>query len=231
MLLFAWQDEVFLAVAKGDTHEENALASSLKFVEDSPTMSHASDEDRSAHSAMDLENEGLGLFLRHLGALFRKRAANFKRDKRAWVCTTILPSLFVLIGFIVATYAALQRDLDPILLTLEDYNTDGDVLLRNPIAFNNPGDYLCQPDSCAYQFPIMVSESNHGSDEVYFFCGYQARLGLPNGTFHNETYCSVSKSANIMDSVNDAGAAPEGANVTSLREVSHVIILRFLCDL
>ena len=41
------------------------------------------DKEQSAHSKMKLENKGL--FFRHLGALFKKRAANFRRDKRA--CT------------------------------------------------------------------------------------------------------------------------------------------------
>jgi hypothetical protein len=201
---------VFLAVAQGDTREKNELASSVfNVAADSPTISDVPKDDRSTYSATDLENEGL--FIRHLGALFRKRAANFKRDKRAWLCTTILPSLFVLIGFMVATFAALERDLDPIVLTLDDYNIKTG-LPRNPIAFNSPGSYSCQPDFCAYQKPVMDSVSNPGSDELYYFCGYQARISK------NET-CSISESTEIMNRINDAGAAPQELEVSSLLEV------------
>ena len=125
-------DEVFLLVARGDSADKKEFASSKRasgagFVEDA---------DKSARSRMDLEKEGL--FTRHVGALFKKRAAFFRRDKKAWVCTTFLPSLFVLIGFIVFTFAAPERDLDAVALDLNDYNIKASDP-RNPIAFNSPG--------------------------------------------------------------------------------------------
>lgn len=211
-----------MAVAQGDTREKTERASSTFHVDaaalaaaaaDSPTNSHVSDMDTSAHSAMDLEKEGL--FLRHVRALFRKRAANFKRDKRAWLCTTILPSLFVLIGFLIATYVTMRPDLDPLPLTLEDYNTDGGLSPRNPITFNNPGNYTCQPTDCAYHKPIMNISTDFGS-ELYYFCGFQARLG-------QDEICNVSESAIIMDQIYEAGADPQGVEVSSLNEVSNLM--------
>lgn len=40
------------------------------------------------------------VFMRHVRALFKKRWLNFKRDRKAWLFTTILPSLVVFIGFL-----------------------------------------------------------------------------------------------------------------------------------
>ena len=48
------------------------------------------------------EEEGESLFCRHIQALFYKRLLNFRRDKKAWLFTTILPSLFVLVGFLLS---------------------------------------------------------------------------------------------------------------------------------
>jgi len=206
-----------LAVAQGDTREKNELASSVMNI-DSHTVQSNSDDDKShdsANSAMDLEKEGL--FVRHLGALFKKRAANFKRDKRAWLCTVILPSLFVLIGFIIATISAVEKDLDPLLLTLEDYNTKGNLSPRNPIVFNSPGFYTCQPGVCAYHKPIIMNNiSNAGSDELYYFCGQEARLN------YSDSQCTISQSTDIINEISDAGTSPQGAVVESLLEVSSI---------
>jgi hypothetical protein len=71
-------DEVFLLVARGgETNDKKtALSSSGKVLEG---MS-AEDANKSIRSRMDLEDDGL--VVRHIGALFRKRAVNFKRDKK-----------------------------------------------------------------------------------------------------------------------------------------------------
>ena len=88
-------DEVFLLVARGEgTGDKKEFASSKHM--DGVVL--ADDGTKSARSRMDLENDGL--FLRHIGALLRKRAAFFRRDKKAWCCTTLLPSLFVFVGFL-----------------------------------------------------------------------------------------------------------------------------------
>ena len=68
-------DEVFLMVARGDSGEESALASSRM-----STAPVKSNEDKSARSRMNLEKTGL--FSKHVRALFEKRALNFKRDKK-----------------------------------------------------------------------------------------------------------------------------------------------------
>jgi ATP-binding cassette, subfamily A (ABC1), member 3 len=141
-------DEVFLLVARGERKEKEGeyLASSMRFnntVMDSETDS----QDKSRHSRMTLEKENL--FLTHLGALFRKRAANFRRDKKAWLCTTILPSIFVLIGLIIYKYAGVTRNMDSISLTIGNYNKYVEVEPKNPIVYNKArSDFTCQPGIC-----------------------------------------------------------------------------------
>jgi hypothetical protein len=205
------QDEVFVAVARGDSKEKNEFASSAMNLDSQTLVTNHSDDDRSTRSGMDLDKEGL--FFRHLCALFRKRSASFKRDKRAWLCTTILPGLFVLFGFIVASLTTLEKNMDPVLLTLSDYNPDAHSP-RNPIVFNSPNSsYTCQPDLCAYQYPVMNSSVTNVTNELYYFCGYQARLD-------ERANCSITESAEILEELKSADAAPQNASVETLYEVS-----------
>jgi ATP-binding cassette, subfamily A (ABC1), member 3 len=76
-------DDVFLLVARGETAEKPVLKSAKQG--DATDVDYKENMEQSARSSMDLETEGL--FIRHVGALFRKRAMNFKRDKKAWVST------------------------------------------------------------------------------------------------------------------------------------------------
>lgn len=199
-------DEVFLLVARGETKEKAALASSMR--QSGTEAATQLQESKSVRSRMDLEVEGL--FLRHVGALFLKRAAFFKRDKKAWCFTTILPSLFVLIGFVLFTAIAPSRNLDPILLSLEEYNP-GVKVERNPIVFNSPGEFTCQPGQCAYSGHI--EEATTG--EEYFFCGYNAKVEL-------ERTCSITISDEVMGWVVEDGARAVVADVTTISEVRGV---------
>ena len=226
-------DEVFLLVARGETAEKTNLSSSRL-----QTTNQLGNEEaeRSVRSKMNLESDGL--FFRHLGALFKKRAAYFRRDKKvsihiirsgsrilhltlivpelscskkAWVCTTVLPSIFVCLGFIIFKVAAPHRNLEPIALNLNDYNTGIKQAPRNPIAFNEPAStYSCQPGFCACQPDSYIEPS---SGERYHYCGSRAKLnGGPS--------CSISESRNITGTLSDAGAVPMGANVGNVLQVS-----------
>lgn len=76
-------DEVFLLVARGgETKERKSARKSAIASSSAKLLDGMSTEDanKSIRSRMDLENDGLAL--RHIGALFRKRAVNFKRDKK-----------------------------------------------------------------------------------------------------------------------------------------------------
>ena len=195
-------DEVFLLVARGDaaTGSKRSFRSSRRAGGEGIAALKDDDTEKSVQSRMDLENEGL--FLRHLGGLFRKRAMNFKRDKKAWCCTTVLPTLFVLGGFLIFAFAAPQRNLDPIVLDLNDFNKDItiDQGARNPISFNSPGEYSCKPGSCIYEFPFI---QNEGTGETYSFCG------APVDAIAQGLTCSIEDSSRIMfTGFTDAGAVP-----------------------
>jgi hypothetical protein len=198
-------DEVFLLVARGEEKERKSFASSRLFSEEMLM----DDDVKTARSRMDLENEGL--FFRHIGALFKKRAAFFRRDKKAWCCTTLVPTLMVLLGFILFKVLAPKRDLSPVTLDLSTYNPKTSNP-RNPITFNDPvNPFLCQPGLCSY----VSSDSN--------FCGYQARL-------YGSENCTITESSSLIASITEAGATGEAVSAASIEEVRtrclcHVVAL------
>ena len=200
--------KVFLAVARGAADragEKAEFASSRFHLGDMPV-----DEESTAHSMashMNLEKEGM--FMRHLGTLFKKRAAVFKRDRKAWTCTAILPSIFVFIGFLSIHLVDLGRDLDPLVLSLDDYNVKISGANRNPIPFNSPGNpFTCQPGRCAYEHEYLNIYDN------YSFCGHGARL-------QGNPVCSISENSSlIVQQIRAAEAFPQGADVYNVSNVS-----------
>jgi len=196
-------EEVFLLIARGETSTRDGFSSVRNTAEDS--------ESEPWRSRMDLKRDSL--FSTHLRALFGKRVSNFRRDKKAWVCTTILPSLFVLVGFIIFKFASPYRDLEPIPLDLSGYNAKVKTGPKNPIPFNAPEEvpFLCQPGKCAYQKPIMF---NPEFDELYYFCGYKGRLSeSPN--------CSISESTAVVDRLVGDGVTAEPTVVGDISQASH----------
>jgi hypothetical protein len=227
-------EEVFLLVARGDsTPESKAKLASSRILSDNK-LNAITEDEKSNRSRMDLDNEAL--FTRHLNALLRKRALNFQRDKKAWFCTTILPIVVVTLGFILFLVTSPGRNLDPITLDIAALNSDVVSNPINPIAVNTPGNYVCQPGSCAY-YPIVSEES---TSETYTFCGSQALLGIENLTNVELTNidisdpstfaitveprdCTVDFSTNILNTINGLGGAETfQTQVTDLSSVSFV---------
>jgi ATP-binding cassette, subfamily A (ABC1), member 3 len=83
-------EEVFVLVSRGEGICDKEIEPSSK------TLS-LHKKGRIA-CADDFERDKL--FMRHVRALFKKRWLSFKRDRRAWLFTTILPSLLVFLGFL-----------------------------------------------------------------------------------------------------------------------------------
>jgi hypothetical protein len=218
-------EEVFLLVARGDSTPESKrqLASSRRLTIDETTLV-SNDDEKSVRSRMDLENEAL--FFRHLNALFRKRALNFQRDKKAWCCTTILPIIATLIGFIIFLVASPTRDLTPVTLELSRFNPDVATPPINPIAVNSPSNpYTCQPGTCAY-FPIITSEE---TSEIYTYCGTQANLGVSlAGTVDvGEYLCSIDLSTDILRQLDGfQGAVSIESETETVLDVSSVECVR-----
>lgn len=169
--------------------------------------------------------QGSAAFSRHVQALFAKRAMNFKRDKKAWCCSTICPSLFALIGFLVVGYApTTNRSMPPVLLTLDNNNPDAPVDLRNPIPFNQAGgEFSCRPGTCIG----IVDNSATGSeftDENYYFCGESAEFGTDESTCNDEGYCgptcTITDSNAYVSEINDDGSFPVPQDVETIYQTS-----------
>ena len=199
-------DEVFLLVARGEMGDKVALKSSRSVR--SPLLESA---DKSYRSAMNLNSKGL--FVRHVRSLFRKRALNFKRDKKAWVCSTLLPSLFVLIGFLMYKLITDFRSMEALELSMNSFNPSISSQPRNPIPFNEPGTtFTCQPGVCMVLFngtlSVAMMTGNFNESDLYSFCG----VGL-RGNFES---CSISESSNILDGITEAGAGGVPQNNTDV---------------
>jgi ATP-binding cassette, subfamily A (ABC1), member 3 len=199
-------DEVFLLVARGDsTHESKRSFRSSRRLEVGAAVTD--DAEKSVRSRMDLENDGL--FTRHVMGLFQKRAVNFKRDKKAWCCTTILPSMFVLGGLLLFAYAAPQRNLKPITLDINDYNMNIAQEPKHPINFNSAGSqYSCSPGSCIYEIPFI---ENEGTGESYTFCGGVAAALATNLT------CTISESNDLLSKISGSPLGDDSTNGLEVR--------------
>merc|ERR1712232_581082 len=135
------------------------------------------------------------------------RAVNFKRDRRAWCCTTILPSVFVLIGLLLLKFVSQNRNLEPLELTLDDYNSGVSSGIRNPIPYNNPDtSFACNPGYCTFDISDVDLTA---TGENYSFCGGPA---LEN----NEQSCTISESTSIVTEIDDYGATAEGGDVETI---------------
>ena len=184
-----------------------------------------------SRSRVNLDQENL--FFTHVTALWSKRAANFRRDKKAWLCTTILPSLFVLAGLLIFTYAAQDRSLGPLELKLEDYNAGVKSQPKNPVTVNNINNvFQCQPGICSYDsgnFPIVDTES--GSS--YTVCGIHSVVNaavdleefLVGGTqVDPKAYqtCTVNQVTKFMESITESGVELVEVNANTVANVSNI---------
>jgi hypothetical protein len=214
-----------LLVARGDSTPESKrqLASSKLLTKDQTSLSGTEDQ-KSVRSRMDLENEAL--FFRHLNALFRKRALNFQRDKKAWCCTTILPIIATTLGFIIFLVTSPNRDLSPVTLELSLFNPDVTTPPINPIVVNSPNNpYTCQPGTCSY-YPIVAQNE---TSEIYAYCGTQANLGVSasDGEINVGKYqCSIDLSTDILRELDGfQGAVSIETGTETVLDVSFFLVL------
>eukprot|EP00550_Attheya_septentrionalis_P003060 CAMPEP_0198282180 /NCGR_PEP_ID=MMETSP1449-20131203/2021_1 /TAXON_ID=420275 /ORGANISM="Attheya septentrionalis, Strain CCMP2084" /LENGTH=1933 /DNA_ID=CAMNT_0043978311 /DNA_START=256 /DNA_END=6057 /DNA_ORIENTATION=+ len=198
-------DEVFLMVARGeygaDKKEEYP---SVRARPDAP-FGDDNTMTRSHHSKMDLEKDGL--FFRHCQALFAKRAMNFKRDKKAWVCSTICPSFFVMLGFLLVIFGSPTRDMESLTLTLDQLNPDVTSEPINPIPFNEaPGNFSCQPGVC---FQMEAVWDIPQTEEFYGYCGDMVSIETDLRT----ALCSISDTNDIMETSEGTGIPTDASTV------------------
>ncbi len=190
--------------------------------------------EKSTRSRMNLEQDNL--FFTHVRALWSKRAANFRRDKKAWCCTTILPSIFVLMGLLIFTFSGQGRDLDALELRLEDYNPDVRSSPRNPITVNDVNNvFHCQPGRCAYEAGNLPFSHLQYNDN-YVLCGIQSLVNTPidlasmfdsgftmqpnKSDVSGFQSCSVNDSSQFMQRIDNAGVETIVVDASTVESVS-----------
>lgn len=219
-------NEVFLLVTRGVTpkHEFGPSVRSLRSnsVEgernDIVAAQSVSDEDNHDASSDFALTHSDRLFVRHVIALMKKRGSYFRRDRKAWICTTIVPSLFVLIGFLIFAFGIPEKEMEPLTLSLLEYNPD---LQKNSVSSNSPNNqFICQPGVCSHFEPLnIVNDTN----EVYAYCGFESKLGVSlDGFTPSNATCSVFDSAAVISQIaanrNEAVVLDE-ASVQNISEV------------
>lgn len=204
-------DEVFLLVARGGHHEaNNSLTPATNLAahdietgkEDSPSVTNAT------HASMDLEQQGV--FFRHVAALLRKRAAFFRRDKKAWICTTVLPCIFVLFGFLM--FKLMPDDkIDGMTFDLREYNG-----LNNPtpIAFNSPSQsFVCQGQGNCTNLASFDQDAVSGAK--HYYCGTDR---VVRGD------CTLSITDKVMGQMSERdGVHPVAIDASDLNKTGYVL--------
>jgi len=209
-------DEVFLLVARGETGDKQVvMESSIRNLEDGgdPGVSFRSQEDIA-------ERE---LFAVHVRSLFAKRALNFKRDKKAWACSTILPVLFALFGFVNVTLIAPSRNMKPLELKLSDYNPNfkGEISNRHPFPFNDASSFTCQPAKC-----LAAKDSLETFYDGDSYCGNIVALNTDSPSTPNSTIqCSDPSIAGFSEVLTASGFFPLTQNVATVLEVGSSVII------
>jgi len=223
-------EEVFLMVAKGesarvfsanshsqnencDTEDQNTSIDnvlSISKVDDSgiinsdETKVSVTDNSQSFGTNLgaiidDKKNDD---FQRHVKALFMKRALNFKRDKRAWFCSILLPSFVTLLGFISIQLLSPTREMIPLLLTMNDYNINIVSEEKHVIQFNSGQNFDCNPGTC---ITSQIEVNNQESGEHYFYCGASANMSRVSSEFDEQQKCIVKSSMRYINEIKSSG--------------------------
>jgi ATP-binding cassette, subfamily A (ABC1), member 3 len=209
-------DEVFLMVTRGDLPEKAAFASARHG--STETLDNYESRGDLDHSTVVTLDETIS-FSRHLRTLLKKRASIFRRDKKAWLFTTIFPSFFVLVGFLLFTFVSVNAPWKALPLRLSDLNKDVDApSVQNPIAVNSPDrPFMCQVPTCSNRRPFVQEEL---TNETYFYCGFQAKLGISmEGYTPSNNTCSIFDSVIVIDTLSVDNAAAEETIAGTIKEV------------
>lgn len=127
----------------------------------------------------------------------------------------------MLVGLIIFKYASPDRNLEAMQLNLVAYNADIATAPRNPIPFNNPGTFSCQPGNCSYSDAVNnISETG----ESYSFCGagFFAPGGCGDGNYCGEN-CTISESITVVARITEAGALGIGEDMDSVNKASQSV--------
>ena len=217
--------EVFLRVSRGSMPTKFVSSSCPPTIwKPGGALTEGSQRAKKKEVALDLECDYH--LSRHIVALMKKRGLSFRRDKKAWICTTIVPSLFVLIGFSIFAFTRTTLRMTSLVLDVSDYNPDLDF---NQIIYNSPEfPFLCQPGVCSHLQPYYIDSL---LNESYTFCGYESKLGISSDGFQptNQT-CSVADSSYVVSNLESSNIVLNDVPVGNVSEVSfafHFPLLTF----
>ena len=224
-------DEVFLMVARGKVQIEpkNIAANNIQ-IDDSEQLKSEQDnieandntDLRISKEVSDLNNnvsyDKSNRFVRHVNALFMKRAKNFARDKRAWFCSTLLPSFVTLVGFVAIIIFKPEREMSPLFLTLEDFNIDvNDQNVRNPIMYNSGSIFDCDPGKCIMD---QTSFDIEGTGEKYTYCAASANIEKIWEGFKGNEKCMLANEIDYLKTIENNGVVlVDDTDSTSMFEV------------
>ena len=200
-------EEVFLIIARGDDDRRLSVRASSKMDGDAAlNLSEGEEVEVSAASqSMDSNARKLGgieyspTFSKHVNALIKKRILNFKRDKKAWVCSVFLPVVIAFMGLSIIAFVPLSRNLDSLVLRYEDLN-EGIDSNQNPLVFNTPGLFSCNPGRC---INTEVWNDTEHVDDVYKVCGAYSESSVCV-VDNSETFASFSLFADPAVGINAA---------------------------
>ncbi len=116
------------------------------------------------------------------------------------MCSTILPCIFALVGFMSAVFLTRFESMEPLELGLSNYNPDFEDATRLPTPFNKGGSFPCQPASCVSFYDEYLDS----------YCGL-------NPFVLNKT-CEGTDVADIVDSMEE-GLYIIDQNVSTVEEV------------
>jgi ABC-type multidrug transport system, ATPase component len=200
-------DEVFLLVARGESSEKQKFESSFKDI--------TKDIDESAHTLMIQESiPASEVFATHVRSLFKKRALNFKRDKKAWVCSTILPVLFALFGFLTVTFIAPNRNMKALELKTNDLNIGSDI--GTPFPINAGSTFTCQPAECIASYEGKTPDNNFYNGTSY--CG--RTIQIPNAS---DSQCTNVLFDGIQDTFVGSDLFPIPVLASDIEMVSFIV--------
>jgi len=218
-------DEVFLMVARGETGKHVRLASSRKIAALESEALEISGLDQSESETLPMisgipppntsyrSEEGLGEtdhFKTHVRSLFAKRALNFKRDKKAWACSTICPVIAALFGFINVAFIAPDRNMINLELRLSDYNENvNNKAERHLFPFNEADSFACQPAVCLAE--------TEGTD-------YEPYCGNFFDFSNSSLQCSATSMSFLVDDLEASSFLPLSYDVSSVKEVSDSLL-------
>ena len=132
----------------------------------------------------------------------------------------VMSLIVSLIRFLIVTFVIPARTLPSLKLSLKPYNYNFDGSTRNPIIYNNPGKFTCQPGKCIYPYNIVPDTS---TGKTSYSCGASVEIEV-------DAPCGISQSNLFGERLRSSreGAYSIGETLTDVSEVSFIGVFNYL---